>query len=368
MHLNCITSLTFAAGIATVNALPLDALFSRAPSCSANSVGCQGTSDSCCIPTNGLMVLALQWLPGWCAMNACSDGVVASIPSGAWTIHGLWPNQCSGSQTGANGCDATRQYASVSAAVSTMALYSDLVKYWISYKGTDMASYDSFWVHEWGKHGTCYSPADSKCVGATGAADLEKYFGDALKTRNTYDLYAPLYNAGVIPNGNSYDKTQFKNAILAAFPGTNIGLACTGSYVNEVRLSLVAVGGGLVGAPSLIAPETDNCPQKIVYAAPPGGIIPQPSPVKSSTTTTTKTTSSTSSAATTTKVATTTTVQSDLKQCAPLLCSPGNKRNNLAAPCNTCVSAIGAVDSHCTQVGWNKKCVSEVTTICGIAC
>ncbi|KAJ3027169.1 UNVERIFIED_CONTAM: ribonuclease T2-like [Siphonaria sp. JEL0065] len=361
------TSILALAFVATVKALPLDALFARAASCDANSVGCQGNTDLCCVPTNGELVLSLQWLPGWCAMNTCSSGVIAAIPPGTWTIHGLWPDTCTGAQTGKVGCDSTRQYSSIDALISSSSIYRDMNKYWISYKGADQSASDAFWVHEWGVHGTCYSPANTNCVGSSGSADVLKFFGDVLKTHKTYDLYTPLYNAGVVPNGNSYDKSLFTNAILAAFPGMSIGYVCSGAYVNEIHLSLIAVGGGLVGKPSDIVPETDNCPQRIVYAAPPGGNPPPPS-TTATTSVSIATTSSTKTFLSTTVRSSTTTTSSNLQQCAPLLCSPGNLRNSLAAPCNSCVSAIGAVDSHCTKVGWNKMCVSEVTSVCRINC
>ncbi|ORY40655.1 ribonuclease T2, partial [Rhizoclosmatium globosum] len=103
--------------------------------CSTSSLSCSANADSCCVPDNGLLVLALQWLPGWCAANTCGQDVKSSIPDGKWTIHGLWPDLCSGARPPSKGCDTTRNQPSIDSIVKSSPIYADMLKYWISYKG-----------------------------------------------------------------------------------------------------------------------------------------------------------------------------------------------------------------------------------------
>jgi len=62
--------------------------------------------------------------------------------SSTFTLHGLWPewaNECSGTALDVNALSSIR---------------SDLEKYWLSCPefGSDN---ETFWSHEWEKHGTC---------------------------------------------------------------------------------------------------------------------------------------------------------------------------------------------------------------------
>ncbi|KXN71528.1 hypothetical protein CONCODRAFT_5784, partial [Conidiobolus coronatus NRRL 28638] len=56
--------------------------------------------DSCCSPSMGVVVLAVQWIQN-------------SGPSDEWTLHGLWPNNCDGSYGPSSGCDKSRKYSNM---------------------------------------------------------------------------------------------------------------------------------------------------------------------------------------------------------------------------------------------------------------
>ncbi|RKO86462.1 ribonuclease T2-like protein, partial [Blyttiomyces helicus] len=152
-------AILFAALAATVSCFPS----TKAPfltarvsgSCSASDVSCS-VQDSCCVPDNGILVLSVQWLTGYCASNSCN----IQAPSN-WTLHGLWPDDCSGNQVGF--CDQSRQYTDVAQRVQSFDnnLYQQLLSSWVSFKGSDTDSYNTFWSHEWQRHGTCFSPASN---------------------------------------------------------------------------------------------------------------------------------------------------------------------------------------------------------------
>ncbi|KAI8854893.1 ribonuclease T2-like protein [Chytridium lagenaria] len=195
-----------------VVAHPHELLEPRQATCSANTLSCSST-NSCCVPTNGKMVLAIQWIKGYCATSSCTT---------AWTIHGLWPNTCTSAIK--TSCDSSRAYSNVETLISSSSIYASMKKYW-------------FWAHEWEAHGTCYSPAATTCVGSK-PADL---------------------TAGIVP-GNTYTSTAFKNAIKAAFGSTmTVGLQCTGGNIYEIRL-------GLLG-PSAVSSITSTCGTSFKYVA-----------------------------------------------------------------------------------------------------
>ncbi|KAG0379529.1 ribonuclease T2-like [Mortierella sp. AD032] len=144
--------LTIAASLAVatlsvVSALPVDvSVFKRAFTCPADVLSCTSASaglDGCCVPTMGLILLVQQWYHGL-------------GPADEFTIHGLWPDTCSGGQGPATGCDAARIYSDIDTRLQNYpgtpaGFLDELNTYWASYKGDNNA----FWAHEWSKHGTC---------------------------------------------------------------------------------------------------------------------------------------------------------------------------------------------------------------------
>jgi ribonuclease T2 len=59
--------------------------------------------------------------------------------------------------------------------------------YWKDYQGND----ESFWEHEWDKHGTCISTLDPKCYsGYTGQEEVADFFDIAVTLFKSLDSYA----------------------------------------------------------------------------------------------------------------------------------------------------------------------------------
>ncbi|RUS20551.1 base non specific RNase Rh [Endogone sp. FLAS-F59071] len=204
---------------------PSDAIRTKkSSSCSQTTLSCSTrVSNNCCSPAYGLVVLVQQWVPGY-------------GPSNAFTMHGLWPDTCSGGDGPSNGCDSKRQYSSIQSILKNYGdkqLYSEMQTYWPSDAGPD----DTFWVHEWGKHGTCVTTLAPTCYGSSYKKyeDVHDYFKQALSLRSKYDLYKALSKAGINPGSNP-DVSEMHSAIRSAF-GVDAEINCDNSgTLSEIWL------------------------------------------------------------------------------------------------------------------------------------
>lgn len=140
------------------------------------------------IATDLIYVFAYSWTPGFC-MDTSYIG--CSKPQEYWkthfTIHGLWPQYST---------DGYPSYCSTEAfdsAVPTSIGMDTMTKYWPDVKYSESSSnYDSFWEHEWTKHGTCSQLSQTD------------YFQDAIHLAETFDTPAYLSN-NIGKNISSYE-------------------------------------------------------------------------------------------------------------------------------------------------------------------
>ncbi|KAF9400460.1 ribonuclease T2-like, partial [Entomortierella beljakovae] len=165
------------AAISVVSAFPMNrsALVPRA-TCPVDVLSCSSESSgvsSCCLPTMGLVLLTQQWYQGL-------------GPSNEFTLHGIWPDTCSGGQGPSGGCDSTRVYSDVQTRLQNYGgkysgFMNDMNTYWSSYTGDN----NYFWSHEWSKHGTCLSTLAPSCIsGYVQNEDVYNYFSKALSLRS----------------------------------------------------------------------------------------------------------------------------------------------------------------------------------------
>ncbi|GAB5589910.1 Ribonuclease T2 precursor (RNase T2) [Umbelopsis nana] len=199
-------------------------------SCSTTALSCSSSAstNTCCSPKYGLVVLVQQWVPGY-------------GPSDAFTLHGLWPDQCNGSYAPSGGCDSSRQYTNIETIIQnygSSTLYSDMQTYWPS----DAQSNNAFWSHEWSKHGTCVTTLFPSCYGSsyTKYEDVTDYFTQVLALRAQYDLYTALANANITP-GSSYDVSDIQAAIQTAF-GVTAKIDCSSGTLIDVEINFLVQG------------------------------------------------------------------------------------------------------------------------------
>lgn len=97
------------------------------------------------------------------------------------------PDHCDG--TFDANCDASREYTNISSIISNAgetALLDYMNTYWKDYQGND----ESFWEHEWGKHGTCISTLEPACyTDYVPQQEVVAYFQKTVDLFKTLDSY-----------------------------------------------------------------------------------------------------------------------------------------------------------------------------------
>ncbi|KAJ1960949.1 hypothetical protein GGI12_003524 [Dipsacomyces acuminosporus] len=191
--------------------------------CPSDVLSCSSGSDqfdTCCVPKYGLLVLTQQWFNGL-------------GPKDEFTLHGLWPDTCTGGQTGDSGCDSARSYDNVGSIIqgADSKLYDQLNTYWPSYKGDNNA----FWSHEWTKHGTCVTTLAPTCYpNYKKNQEVVEYFGTVLQLRSKYNYYKALAKRGIVPTaGKKFTAKQFKDAIKAEL-GVDVAIKCKSGTLSEI--------------------------------------------------------------------------------------------------------------------------------------
>ncbi|KAG0205545.1 ribonuclease T2-like [Mortierella sp. NVP41] len=293
--------LTIAASLAVatlsaVSALPvnMDVFQPRALTCPADVLSCTAESsglDGCCVPEMGLILLVQQWYK-------------TLGPANEFTIHGLWPDTCSGGQGPSTGCDAARVYSDVETRVrnypgTPAGFVDELNTYWGSYKGDNNA----FWSHEWSKHGTCVSTLAPKCsTDYVQDQDVFNYFKTTLAMRKQYNLYNVLAGAGITPGSNP-DVADMHDAIKAAY-GVDAQINCASGVLSEIWLFFKVNSAGTYSPVEALT--RGSCNGFISYPAKSGTVPPTSSSIKPTTTTTTTTTITTTHTSTTSSTRTST--------------------------------------------------------------
>eukprot|EP01035_Chromulina_nebulosa_P020890 gene20890-27079_t len=173
--------------------------------------------------TGEYFVFAYSWTPEFC-YGKTSSYPGCQAPQSYWgeyfTLHGLWPQYSSGGYPAS--CTTEAFNSSIPVAVG----YDDMIKYWpnVQYAESD-PQYDSFWEHEWTKHGTCTTLSQ------------EEYFSAGLNLIKKFGTPASLTSAV----GGTIAATDLRNALGGA---AYVSLQCTsGKYLNGAYTCWSMVNG-----------------------------------------------------------------------------------------------------------------------------
>ncbi|MED6192495.1 hypothetical protein PIB30_010430 [Stylosanthes scabra] len=142
--------------------------------------------------------------------------VVVAVPSFPYfTIHGLWPTNKTGR---VESCSTT----AFDVKLLNATLTNQLKQQWPNLLvGQD----DTFWKHEWKKHGTC---SENKF-------DLPNYFQLTINIKQRLDIHGILVAAGYAPTQNKQFNDTDLIRVIKAKTGFEPELYCQSVNINRVR-------------------------------------------------------------------------------------------------------------------------------------
>ncbi|KAF9041793.1 ribonuclease T2 [Hymenopellis radicata] len=228
----------------------------------ASCTNSSSVSDLCCFEyPGGLLVQPQFW-----------DTDPSTGPSDSWTIHGLWPDHCD--STYDQSCDSSRAYTDIAGLLNDNGASSTLSymqTYWVDINGDD----ESFWEHEWAKHGTCMSTLETDCLpsGSAKGAEAVAYFETAVKLFKTLPTYEWLANQGITPSSSAtYTLSALTSALKTASGGYTPALDCDGSNLNQIYWYFHLKGSVIDGTfVPISAPEAGSCPSSGIKYPPKSG-------------------------------------------------------------------------------------------------
>ena len=142
------------------------------------------------------------------------------------------PDECNGSYQ--QYCDETRQYKNITQILEHFNRY-DLLNYMAVYWKDDGGNDESFWEHEWGKHGTCISTFDTSCyTDYVPTQEVVDFFQKTLQLFSVLDTYTFLKNAGIVPSATkTYTYAEIRKALVQD-RHVNATIECSGANSTEL--------------------------------------------------------------------------------------------------------------------------------------
>lgn len=200
------------------------------------------------------------------------------------------PDNCDG--TFDANCDTSRAYTNITAILSAGApdTLSYMQTYWKDYQGHD----ETFWEHEWGKHGTCMSTLNPSCyTNYQSCQEAVDFFNTAVAVFKTLPSYTWLQQAGIVPSTTKTYTLAAIQAALKSHHGHNVIINCKSGALNELWYQFNVQGS--IASGKFVASDPvgsgSTCPSTGIKYLPKSGGSSSPS-----TTPTTPTTSSSGSA------------------------------------------------------------------------
>lgn len=143
-----------------------------------------------------------------------------------WTVHGLWPTKIG--TEGPLFCPSAIHFDPN----ALKPILNDLNQYWVNIEANTKPN--SFWKHEWDKHGTC---------GATlpELDSIQNYFQQGLDWNKQYKLSDILAQSKIVPNTDGYTVEQIYNAVKS-YTKKNLMVQCVvdrktkESMISEIRI------------------------------------------------------------------------------------------------------------------------------------
>lgn len=182
------------------------------------------------------------------------------------------PDHCDGTFDAS--CDPSRAYTNISDILTSFGktdLLSYMQDYWVDINGQD----ETFWEHEWGKHGTCVNTIDPSCYNDyTPTQEVPDFFQKTVDLFKGLPSYQWLADAGITP---STTKTYTSAAIQAALSknhgGKQVTLGCKSGALDEIWYHYNVAGSVVTGTFEPADPDgtKSTCPDTGVKYLPKSG-------------------------------------------------------------------------------------------------
>jgi ribonuclease T2 len=170
------------------------------------------------------------------------------------------PDNCDG--TWEEYCDKDREYSNITAILegADTSVLSYMEENWKDYQGDD----ESFWAHEWNKHGTCMSPLEPKCYPDFQPTDeVVDYFRKTVALHKTLPSYTWLEEAGIVPSSSTTYTLAAIQAAIKKHHGFEVIVNCRSGELNEFWYHYNVQGsvqtGKYIPVPPVGSPS--NCPK-----------------------------------------------------------------------------------------------------------
>jgi len=249
-----------------MRSLALDTFSSSCPSPELSCHNTTAQANLCCFNSPGGALLQTQF---W-------DTSPPTGPDDSWTVHGLWPDNCDGTYE-AN-CDPKRAYTNITEILQAAGAddtLSYMQKYWKDYNGND----ESFWEHEWSKHGTCISTLDPTCYpDYQPTQEVPIFFNRTVSLFQSLPSYTFLSDAGIVPStSQTYTSADIQAALSKNHDGMEVYLGCSSGALNEIWYFFNVRGTLQDGTFEPSAPlAKSKCPATGVKYLPKGASNPAP--------------------------------------------------------------------------------------------
>lgn len=182
-------------------------------------------SGSFCLSEWDHFVFSQQWPQSVCYYRNLTKQFNCEIPKDTkfWTVHGLWPSL--NTSMGPSFCNKSSKFDPK----QVDKIKDKLGIFWPNLFTDEDAN--SFWKHEWEKHGTC-------ALSMTVLNTELKYFTKGLELHNTFDFSVKLQKKGIVPSDDvSYLYYAFYKAVKEIL-GFDAKVQCF--YDKEKKKQLIA--------------------------------------------------------------------------------------------------------------------------------
>ncbi|XP_057459841.1 ribonuclease 3-like [Actinidia eriantha] len=201
-------------------------------------------------PSYAIIQMVISWPPTYCQSGK---------PCKSWdeiekrfSLHGLWPADDTGKSSQKCPGPQFSDPAQLNTCLNTQEnLVKDLSDYWPSI--IKDSKDDSFWQHEWNKHGVCSS--SNICTNTYFEKGVEQ-------SKKLVNLLAELAQSGIVPSDTKlYTAAEIKSAVQNVIKTNNVYISCwtINNVINlrEIYICLDKMASDYVSCP--VSEKTRGC-------------------------------------------------------------------------------------------------------------